>query len=154
MPKMDIKSLLTPHETIQRDARIHWIVFGPLVFYTFIGALAGTFFHPLIGGLILFMCLYPLYTSIISYKMTHLVLTNKKVMARVGFITRDWTQMTFERIENAYLEEPIIGRIFGYSTVVVSGVGKGTIAVPRVVRGDEFVKELQKYLDKNAEQQG
>jgi uncharacterized membrane protein YdbT with pleckstrin-like domain len=147
-----IKSLMTKNEEIIRDARIHWIVFSTPVFYTLIGIAVCILFHPLVGGLILFMTLYPAYTASIHYAMTHLVLTNKKVLARVGFLTRDWIQMAFEKIENAYLEEPIIGRYLGYSTVIVSGVGAGTIAVPYVVDGDDFIKKLEKQLEQNREQ--
>ena len=145
---MDIKSLLTPHETIEQHARIHWIVFVPVACYSLIAALAATYFHPLIGGLIFFMCLYPLYHAVIQFMMTDLILTNKKLLTRAGFLSRDWTQMTFERVENAYLEEPIIGRFLGYSTVVVSGVGSGSISVKNVINGDKFVRNLQKHLDK------
>lgn len=147
-----IKGLLTEDEEIVRDARIHWVVFIPYVTYTIIGLLFGIFFHQIVGGLILLMTLYPLYNAIVHYKMTHLVLTNKKVLARMGFLSRDWVQMAFERIENAHLEEPILGRYLGYSSVIVSGVGTGAISIPNVIGGDQFIKHLEVYLDENRQE--
>jgi uncharacterized membrane protein YdbT with pleckstrin-like domain len=146
-----IKTLLTKDEELIRVARVHGIVFAPPITYTLIGVCVWIFFNPVVGGAILVMTLYPVYTSFIHYTMTRLVLTNKKVLARVGFLTRDWMQMAFDKIENVYLEEPIIGRYLGYSTVVISGVGAGTIAVPYVAYGDFFVERLQKELDDSRE---
>ncbi len=144
-----IKNLLTEGEEVLVDARIHSIIFGPSIVYLTVALLVGLFFHWLVGLTIVFLSIYPLYNAYIHYKMTHLVLTNKKVLSREGFLSRDWIKMPFERIENSYLEEPIIGRHFGYSTVVVSGVGSGSIAVPYVRNGDIFVRELEEELEKN-----
>lgn len=147
-----IQALLTENETMVTQARIHEIVFAPSISYVVIAFLVTIFFHPLVGGVILFLALYPIYNAFIHYWMTYLVLTDQKVMSRSGFLTRDWIRMDFERIENAYLEEPIIGRYLGYSTVIVSGVGSGAITVPYVRNGDNFIKLLEKQLAHNREE--
>lgn len=145
-----IQELLTQGEEILMDARIHWVVFvQPAVIFV-LALLATIFFHPIMGVVLLFLNLYPLYNAVIHYWMTHLILTNKKVMSRAGYLSRDWTQMRFSRIENAYLEEPIIGRALGYSTVIISGMGTGAIAVPYVTNGHEFVKRLERELENNS----
>ena len=150
-----IENLLSDGEKVVMDGRIHPIVFWPPIVYLTISFLVAVFFHWIVGLVILFVSLYPIYNAYIHYTMTHLILTNKKVMSRQGFLSRDWIRMSFSRIENAYLEEPIIGRQLGYSTVVVSGIGSGTIAVPFVRNGADFNKELEKQLelhrDKNEE---
>lgn len=144
-----IQSLLSENEKVLEQGRIHEIVFAAPLVYTFIAAIAWVFFHPIMGFVILFLSLYPWYNAVIHYKMTYLVLTNKKVMSREGFLSRDWIRMDFERIENAYLEEPIIGRYLGYSTVIVSGVGSGAVAVGPVRKGDHFIKQLEQQLAKH-----
>lgn len=145
----NLQGLLTGDERVIVDARIHPVVFYPTVFYLFLALLVGLFFHWLVALTILILVIYPAYNAYISFNMTHLILTDKKVLSRVGFLTRDWTRMAFDRIENAYLEEPIVGRKLGYSTVVVSGVGQGSIAIPFVKDGDEFIKKLEIELEKN-----
>jgi len=144
-----IQALLTEDENIVAQGRIHEIVFVPSIIYVCIAFLVTILFHPLLGGVILFLAIYPIYNALIHYWMTYLVLTDKKVMSRAGFISRDWIRMDFERIENAYLEEPIIGRYLGYSTIIVSGVGSGNITVPYVRDGDNFVKLLEQQLADN-----
>ncbi len=141
-----IKSLLTENEEVVRVGRIHWVIFIPSALYCFIAFLVAVFFHPLVGAVILLLSLYPIYNAFIAYWMTYLVLTNKKVLSREGFLSRDWTRMEFDKIENAYLEEPIVGRYIGYSTVIVSGVGAGSISVSNVIDGAGFIKDLEEKL--------
>lgn len=141
-----IRAVLTRNENIIYDARIHWMVFASPIFYGICGILAWIFFHPILGGVILFMNLYPVYYSIVAFITTHLLLTNKKVIGRTGFLVRDWRQVTLERIETAYLEEPIIGRFLGYSTVIIRGTGTGSIAFRFIIDGDIFIKKLENMI--------
>ena len=143
----EIKNLLTENEEVIVDGRVHEIVFAAPSVYLFIAFCVGVFFSWIVAFVIVLVSLYPLYNAYIHYKMTHLILTNKKVMSRQGFLSRDWIRMAFGKIENAYLEEPIIGRQLGYSTVIVSGVGSGSIAVPFIRNGAEFNKALEKQLE-------
>ncbi|NCO03208.1 MAG: PH domain-containing protein [Alphaproteobacteria bacterium] len=144
-----IQALINENEEVIGVARIHWIVFIPSAFYTLLAILVAIFFHPLVGGVIFALALYPIYNAFIYYFMTYLVLTNEKVLSRKGFLTRDWIRMEFDRIENSYLEEPIIGRFLGYATIIISGIGSGSIAVPHVRNGDLFVRALEKQLSDN-----
>lgn len=141
-----IQSLLSEDEKILNQARIHPIVFLPPITYLVIGVLLGLLLHPIMLLVVIVLTLYPAYNAYIHYTMTYLVLTDRKVMSRNGFLTRDWIRMDFEKIENAYLEEPIIGRALGYSTVIVSGVGQGNVSVTHVANGDKFVKDLEAQL--------
>lgn len=98
------------------------------------------------ASFILFMTLFPLYSALVRFYTTHLALTNKKVLSRSGFLLRDWIQLNLNPIETAYLEEPILGRFLGYSTVIVRGVGTDAIAFTGIENGDEFVTQLEKIL--------
>ena len=139
---------LIKDEKVINHSRVHWILFAPPAVYLFIALLVSIFFHPFVGAAIVLMSVYPSYNAYIGYEMTHLVLTDHKVIAQTGWLSRDITQMKLERIENAYLEQPIIGRYLGYSTVVVSGVGQGHISIPAVVNGDKFIEDLEVELEK------
>ncbi len=141
-----IDSLIAPDEKILRDARTHEIVFlKPFLAITF-ALIVAIFFHPIVGGAILVMSIYPVYVSIVNYITTHVILTDQKVMVRTGYLSRDWVQLPIERVETAYLAEPIIGRVFGYSTVIITGIGSGTLAIPQLVGGDAIIRELQERL--------
>ena len=141
-------SLLTDGEQIILNARIHWFAFAFSAVLLLVALLAAAFFHWLVGIIILVLCIYPVYNAVIHYWMTHLFITNKKVMYRNGFLSRDWVQLRLSRVENAHLEEPIVGRFLGYSTVIISGTGAGRIAVPYVKGGDQYTKLLEKELER------
>ncbi len=149
----NIKSILTDDETVLHDSRVHWIVFANPVLYTLIGLAVAVFFHPLVGGAILFMNIYPAYVATAFYLTTHLVLTDKKVLGRTGFLSRNWTQLNLNRLETAYLQEPIVGRWMGYSTVLVRGTGAGSIAFPYILDGEIFVKTLEKMIDEREDRE-
>lgn len=144
----NIKSILTENEKMLYDARVHWIVFTTPIFYAFIALLVSVVFSPLIGVVIMVMNLYPIYMATVTYQTTHLILTDKKIIGRAGFLTRDWQQLNIDRIETSYLAEPIFGRMLGYSTVMISGVGTGLVAFPHIVDGDSFVKKLEQVMGK------
>lgn len=144
-----IKSILTKDEEILQDCRVHWIVFCKPVIYAVIGVFVAVFFHPLVGALILLMDLFALYAAVVFYQSTHLVLTAKKVIGRTGFLSRDWSQLKLGHIETAYLQEPLLGRLLGYSSVVIRGTGIGSVAFPYLLSGEVFIKKLEQCIDTN-----
>lgn len=142
----DIETLLTEDEVVLQDCRVHWIVFCKPLVYAVLALLVAALFHPLVGALILLMDMFAFFAAVVFYETTHLVLTQKKVIGRTGFLTRDWSQLSLSHIETAYLQEPIMGRWIGYSSVVVRGTGIGIVAFPYLVGGEEFLMKLEEYL--------
>lgn len=149
----NIKSILTKDEKILHDSRAHWIVFAKPAVLAVIGFAVGIFFHPLVGGLILFMNCYIVYISVVFYKTTHLILTEKKVIGRTGFMSRNWSQLNLSHIETAYLQEPVIGRWLGYSSVIIRGTGVGSVAFPYLLDGEIFIRKLEKFIAANEDKE-
>lgn len=142
----NIKSVLTTDEEILQDCRVHWIVFFKPLFYALLGLAVAILFIPLVGALILLMDFFAFYSAAVFYESTHLILTPKKVIGRTGFLSRDWSQLNIGHIETAYLQEPILGRIFGYSSVIIRGTGIGLVAFPYLIDGEVFLKKLEQLI--------
>ncbi len=138
----NIKSILTKHEKILHSSRVHWIVFLKPLVYAIIGIMVGIFFLPAVGILILVMDLFAFYAAFIFYQTTYLILTDKKVLGRSGFLQLGWSQLNLRNIETAYLQEPLIGRWLGYSSIIVRGTGIGAVAFPFLLNGEEFIRKL------------
>jgi uncharacterized membrane protein YdbT with pleckstrin-like domain len=138
-----IKKHLVEGEQVLQISYIHPAIFLHPGLILFLAFLAGVFFHPILGVAVCVLALYPSINAIIQFKTMRLVLTNKRVFGRSGFFNRDQAQFKLDRIESAYLEEPILGRLLGYSTVVVKGTGTGNLAVTYVADGEVFVKKLE-----------
>lgn len=140
-----LKKQLVEGEEIIHVARVHPGIFLRPGVLLAVAAVAGIFFHWLVGMMIALTALQPAADALIRYKTTKLVLTNKRVLARYGFFNKDNIQLRLERIESAHLEEPFLGQILGYSTVIISGTGTGRIPITFIADGMAFVKKLEKF---------
>ncbi len=54
-------------------------------------------------------------------------LTNKRVISKRGIISRNTAEMRLSAIESISIRQGIIGRIFGFGQVVITGRGTGDV---------------------------
>jgi uncharacterized membrane protein YdbT with pleckstrin-like domain len=59
----------------------------------------------------------------IKLRATELAVTNKRVIAKFGFISRETIEINVGRIESVQVNQSVTGRILNYGTVVFSGAG-------------------------------
>jgi len=59
----------------------------------------------------------------IVYSTTELAVTNKRVIAKTGLIERRTIEMFLERIESIQVDQSVLGRLFNFGSVVISGTG-------------------------------
>ncbi len=64
-----------------------------------------------------------LAVTIIRIKTTELAITNKKVIAKTGFIQRNTIEILLHKVESVQVHQSILGRMLNYGTIVVSGAG-------------------------------
>ena len=80
--------------------------------------LAGLVLLPVAGiGLIVWIVAW------IKLRATELAVTNKRVIAKFGFISRQTIEINVARIESVQVEQTVMGRMLGYGTIVLSGAG-------------------------------
>jgi uncharacterized membrane protein YdbT with pleckstrin-like domain len=138
-----IRKQLVEGEHIIHASYLHPAIFLQTGLVLFLALLVGVFFHPFVGCVILLLALPHGVASLIRFKTMRLVLTNKRVLARFGYFNKDQVQFKLERIESAYLEEPLLGQYLGYSTTIVKGTGSGSLVVDYVADGGVFIKKLE-----------
>lgn len=73
-----------------------------------------------------------LLAAFIIYKSTELAITNKRIIAKYGFIMRDTVELPLKRVESIQVRQGIFGRIFGYGTVIVAGAGNPQAKIKNV----------------------
>lgn len=139
-----LKKQLVEGEEILHVAYVHPAIFLHPALIMIVALMVGILFHWLVGSVIAMIGLYPLITATIRYFTTRLVLTNRRVLARYGFFNKDNIQIKLSRVESAHLEEPLLGQILGYSTVMIKGIGAGAIPITFIAAGEDYVKELEK----------
>jgi len=63
---------------------------------------------------------------------TEMAVTNKRVIVKSGIIDRRTIELLLPRIESIAIEEPALGRLLGYGTVIVRGTGGTPEVFPQI----------------------
>ena len=95
-----VQSNLSTGENVVYEATLHWIIFVSL------RAIFTLWIAPLIAW----------YTS-------EFVITNKRIIIKVGLISRRTLEMNLAKLESVNVDQSILGRILGYGTITVIGTG-------------------------------
>ena len=79
--------------------------------------LFGVILLPVGVGLILLIWAY------VRFKTTELAITNKRVIAKSGFISRHTIELNINRVESLQVSQSLFGRLFNFGTLIISGGG-------------------------------
>ena len=178
-----IQENLNPNEKILYSARVHpaiflqsivlFVITLALVFYSFSMVThvstpgfptAEQTSSSIVGSLFLcfsaFLFLYSIFLGIqalIIMRTTELAITNRRVIAKTGFIRRHSLEILLPKIESVDVRQGILGRMLNFGTVTVTGTG-GTregfkaIAEPIVVR-KKINQIIEHYTELYAQRQ-
>ena len=106
-----VDGVLINDEHVMYRARISlWSLWLPI--------LLGVVTLPLFGVGLLFWL-----WSWIVYATTELAITNKRVIAKSGLIQRRTIEMFLEKIESIQVDQSVLGRLFDFGSVIISGTG-------------------------------
>jgi uncharacterized membrane protein YdbT with pleckstrin-like domain len=134
---------LMPGETVVARANLHW---GMLVGPTFVTGLVGLAMIPFLLVLAapvedqyaksmipftLLCCLVPyllfaaavIGSAIAKYLTTEFAVTDVRIIAKSGVLRRNSLELHLRKLESIDVSQPLMGRIFGYGTIVASGTG-------------------------------
>jgi uncharacterized membrane protein YdbT with pleckstrin-like domain len=124
-----VDSALIRGETVVARASISWWAMLPTTIAAVI-LIATVFLSPV--GIIL------LVIAALRIRSTELAVTNKRVIAKFGLIRRNTVELRLDRIEGLRVNQGILGRIFNYGSVVVSGTGGTQEPIPAISRPMDF----------------
>ncbi|MCU7927790.1 MAG: PH domain-containing protein [Candidatus Thiodiazotropha sp. (ex Dulcina madagascariensis)] len=107
-----------------------------------------TSFWSLLPKLLLGLILLPLYgiglvflaSAAIAYYTTELAITNKRVIAKFGLIRRNTIEMNISKVESIQVDQGILGRLFNFGSVLVSGAGDPKAPIPGISKPLRFRK--------------
>ena len=54
---------------------------------------------------------------------TEIVVTDKRIIHKVGWIARQTKEMNMTKVETVEVEQGFVGRILGFGTVLIIGIG-------------------------------
>lgn len=76
-----------------------------------------------VGSMVLLVALALAAHAYIIKISTEFTVTNKRVVAKMGFISRQTVEINLSKVESMTVDQTILGRILNYGTVYVSGTG-------------------------------
>lgn len=154
-------------ENLLRDERViyktklHWAVF---IFPTLVGivgllALVGGLSahapeseHALAPGLgILIIAILLFISPTLSFLTSEFAVTNKRVIIKIGFISRRTLELLLPKVETVSVSQGILGRIFDYGTIVVIGTGGTKEPFPKIAHPLLFEHYVQSAISEYKE---
>jgi len=160
-----VEKHLISGETIQYQTKLHWIVMlGHVAIAAVFELLAVTFLvaafsrpartnalpsHSAVylGALICFLVGAVLFcVGLLKRNVTEMAVTNKRVIVKTGLAERRTTEILLSRIESVVVDEPAMGRILGYGTVIVRGTGGTPEVFEKIYRPLEFREQVQRQI--------
>jgi uncharacterized membrane protein YdbT with pleckstrin-like domain len=114
--------------------------------------------HLIAGGILTLIVfglgLIFLVMAYIRYKTTELAITNKRVIAKSGFISRQTIEINLSKVESIQVNQEILGRIFNYGTLIISGSGTSQAPITGISNPMEFRRAFMEAQDSHAEMKG
>jgi uncharacterized membrane protein YdbT with pleckstrin-like domain len=89
--------------------------------------------------LVVVVGLFILVWAWIKYKTTEFAVTDRRVIAKSGLVSRRTVEMFLDKVESLNVEQTVAGRLFNYGTVTIRGTGAtqepfGEISAPLELR--------------------
>ena len=163
-----VNSVLMGDERIEYQTELHWIIYIKGLFLTALGGVLSVYLrdlmHMFLGGIpsqafeqmlawgtaaiVGLGCLFLLH-AYIKQTSTELVVTNRRVIAKFGVISRATYEIMLSRVEGANVEQSVLGRILGFGSIVVHGTGGGISPIDLVSNPRAFQSYLVHEINKN-----
>jgi len=84
--------------------------------------------------------------AILRYMTTELAFTNKRVIAKTGFISRKTIELNLAKVESVQVQQGIIGRIFNYGSLIISGAGNPQTPISGISSPMSFRQSLNEFI--------
>ena len=114
-----IDDSLVAGETVLHRGRVSWwsqaglVVLGVLLLVVVVG-------------------LFFLVAAWIKVHSTELAITNRRVIAKFGFIKRDTVEINLEKVEALRVEQGFWGRMLNFGTILMTGTGGSIEPIPDI----------------------
>ena len=86
-------------------------------------------------------------TAFIRYKTTELAVTNKRVIAKFGFISRHTIEMNINKVESIQVTQSVFGRLLDFGTLIIAGTGSQQAPIPGISNPMGFRKAFMHAQD-------
>src|SRR5579872_1876388 len=149
-------------ETLAYRTRCHWVVmFWPLVGGAVLGFVGLAFFAGgwmatrnggryegamVWGALALVGAVALIASGIIRRLATEVGVSNRRVLIKTGLLSRRSVEVLLPKVESIGVDEPFLGRMLGYGSVIVRGTGGTFETFDKIAQPNELRRQVQGQL--------
>jgi uncharacterized membrane protein YdbT with pleckstrin-like domain len=103
----------------------------------------GVLLLPVFGvGLIFLVIAY------VRYKSVEVAVTTKRLIVKHGFVRRQTVEINLNRVESIQVEQGLLGRLFNFGTLIVSGTGTSHAPLTGIAEPMGFRKAFIEVQDR------
>lgn len=159
-----VEKNLTPDETLVYTTGCHWIVLlWPLVAGSVLGVVGLALFssgwlatrngvsYPgaiVVGAIACITATALMAGGIIRWISTEVAVSSQRVVIQSGWFSRRSVEVLLTRVESIGMKQTFAGRILGYGTVIVGGIGGTREEFERIRHANEFKRKVQALLNR------
>ncbi len=130
-----VRRVLQPGETIVYATKLHWVIYMRAILLLIIcvilaAAAVSTSDSQNIGLalgiaaiIVALLALSAALRVFVRRATTELAVTDHRVIYKTGLLARHTIEMNRDKVESVDVDQTLLGRIFGYGTVIVRGTG-------------------------------
>jgi hypothetical protein len=161
-----VQENLNPGEHVLYTTHLHWVVLLRSIIVATIFSAAGVglilwgvlgkhtergeaqavgiagFTMMLIGGIILGI-------AVIRRNATEMAVTNKRIIIKVGFLTKRTLELFLAKVESVGVEQTLLGRMLGFGSISVRGTGGTNEPFSHVADPLEFRRQVQHQIEEH-----
>jgi uncharacterized membrane protein YdbT with pleckstrin-like domain len=85
--------------------------------------------------------------ALVRRNSTELAVTNRRVIAKFGLVARRTVEMNLAKIESVRVEQTVMGRLFGFGSIIVTGTGSTMDPIQFIANPIAFRQAIQAATD-------
>jgi len=146
-----------PGEEVVREARLSRILYLPAALLLVLSVVqfvevyrGGQETRPALAVPVFFLALAAVAAlpAFIRRASSEFAVTTKRVVVKVGFLRRHSTEILLRQVEGITVDQGLLGRIFGYGTIVIEGTGSDRTPYKGIAAPMEFRLAVQEQIEK------
>lgn len=145
-----VAEILSPGERLVYEGHVSMfailpsLVGGAVLILAGVGLIIGA--GP-VGFVLVALGLIWIAAALIRRSSTELAVTDRRVIAKFGFVSRNTIELNLSKLESVRVEQSVMGRIFGYGSVYVTGTGSTLDPIPFIADPIKFRQAVQTATD-------